>query len=376
MFYGSRACFVVFLAWVFAVQDSRGDDRAVPRLNQIQVIGSHNSYHIAPDPAILKLIEATRPGGGKALEYTHRPLGEQFSKLGIRQIELDVYADPAGGLYANPHFGKLLNSSAKQHDPEGLLKKPGTKILHVPDIDFRTTALTFVDGLKQIHEWSRANPRHVPIFVLVELKDGVLPGLTKPAPFDMTALDTLETEILSVFGHNKIITPDDVRRDHESFLEALQKEGWPKLDDVRGKVIFAMDNEDAIRDRYLDGHAASKGRLMFVSVNESNPAAAWMKINDPIHDFERIKSLVSRGFMVRTRADADTSEARKNDVTRREKALASGAQFVSTDFREAVPEISDYQVVLPGGVVARTNPVSGDPAFKDLDLESFLPTHR
>ena len=63
------------------------------------------------------------------------------------------------------------------------------------------------------------------------------------------------------------------------------------------------------------------------------------------------------GFLVRTRADADTAEARKNDPKRRDKAFASGAQMVSTDFPVAVPAVSTYSVQLPGGAAYRINPV-------------------
>jgi hypothetical protein len=82
---------------------------------------------------------------------------------------------------------------------------------------------------------------------------------------------------------------------------------------------------------------------------------------------------VSEGFLVRTRADADTVQARKNDVRQREQALSSGAQFVSTDY--AVPDrrFSDYSVRFPRGQVARSNPVSGDSVWGDLDLETGQP---
>ena len=112
---------------------------------------------------------------------------------------------------------------------------------------------------------------------------------------------------------------------------------------------------------------------MFATVAPENPAAAWFKINDPIKDHDRIKKLVRDGFLVRTRADADTVQSRKNDVTQREKALSSGAQFISTDY--AVPDrrFSDYSVRFPGGQIARSNPVSGDPAWTPLDLETGQP---
>ena len=35
-----------------------------PRLNQLQVIGSHNSYHVAPDGAIRELL-VSRNGNGR-----------------------------------------------------------------------------------------------------------------------------------------------------------------------------------------------------------------------------------------------------------------------------------------------------------------------
>ena len=113
--------------------------------------------------------------------------------------------------------------------------------------------------------------------------------------------------------------------------------------------MFALDNEGAVRDRYLEGHPALKDRVMFVTVAPEHPAAAWFKVNDPIKDFDKIQRLVKDGFLVRTRADADTRQARAGDVTQRDKALASGAQFISTDYREPDRRFSDYSVRFPGG---------------------------
>ena len=97
---------------------------------------------------------------------------------------------------------------------------------------------------------------------------------------------------------------------------------------------------------------------MFASVGENDPGAAWFKINDPVRNFALIQRLVRSGFMVRTRADANTFEARRNDTRRRDKALASGAQFISTDFPEARPEISGYSVRFEKPTPYRSNPVN------------------
>lgn len=346
-----------------------------PRFNQLQVIGSHNSYHIAPAPAILQILASRNPQRAQALDYTHPPLAEQFSKSGIRQVELDVYADPRGGLFASPSARAIARGLGKEpgDDPDlgGALRKPGLKILHVPDIDFRTTAPTFVDALKQIRTWSQSNRRHVPILILVELKEDALPGLpARPLPFGKDEIDSVDAEILSVFQRGEILTPDRVRGTFATLPEAIKAQGWPALENVRGLVMFALDNEGSVRDLYLEGHHALQGRVMFATVATDNPAAAWFKINDPIRDHERIKKLVSEGFLVRTRADADTVQSRKNDGTQREKALSSGAQFVSTDYPDPDRRFSNYAVRFPAGQVARSNPISGDPSWLDLDLET------
>jgi hypothetical protein len=349
-----------------------------PRLNQIQVIGSHNSYHIAPAPTVLGLIASGGRRNAESLDYTHRPLAEQFSQLGIRQIELDLYADPKGGLFSEPGLRKMLKGMGKEPGPDpnekGQLASPGLKVLHVQDVDFRATAPTFIDALKQIRAWSQAHRRHVPILILIELKDDAIRLLsTRPVPFDRDMIEKIDAEILSVFKRDEILTPDAVRGRFATLPEAIKAQGWPVLDAVRGQVLFALDNEDSKRDRYLEGHPALKDRLMFVTVEPSHAAAAWFKINNPIKDFDKIQRLVREGFLVRTRADADTVQARSGDVTQRDKALASGAQFVSTDYREPDSRFSKYQVQFPSGLVARSNPVSGDPLWDKVDLESQKP---
>ena len=344
------------------------------RLNQIQVIGTHNSYHVRGHDSLLALIAKVNPRAREELDYGHRPLPEQLERLGIRQIELDCYADPDGGRYAKPLGRERVIQAGlppvPETDPTGLLRRPGIKVMHVPDIDFASSALTLVEALRQVRDWSVKHPRHVPVFILLELKEDSLgPGFTQPLPFDQAQLANLEKEILSVFPRKSILTPDDVRGRAATLPEALQHSGWPGLDSVRGRVMFGLDNEGAIRDRYLAGHPALEGRLVFVSVPPTNPAAAWMKRNDPEGDFAQIQELVRAGFLVRTRADSDTEQARTNDPQKRERALASGAQFVSTDYPEPDLRFSSYCVRLPGRVTVRSNPVNGPANDRGQELE-------
>jgi hypothetical protein len=343
-------------------------DRCV-HLNEIQVLGTHNSYHVEGAEDLLALLIAFDPEL-EALRYDHPPLGEQFEEQGIRQIELDVFADPDGGLYAQRR-GLLILGQDPTGPPE--LEEPGTKVLHVQDVDFATTCLSFVACLVDVKTWSDAHPGHLPIAILVEAKDDVIPdplglGFTVPLPFDTAAFRDLDAEIRSVFSDDRILLPDDVRGHKTSLEQAVQRRGWPALGELRGRVLFLLDNEGR-RDDYRDGALALDGRVLFTNSTPGEPDAAFVKVNDPLADPTLIPDLVSRGYLVRTRADADTVEARTGDTTRRDAALASGAQFVSTDYPVPDPRFTDYAVSLPGGGTARCNPVNAPSGCRAEALE-------
>ena len=52
-------------------------------------------------------------------------------------------------------------------------------------------------------------------------------------------------------------------------------------------------------------------------------------------------------------------------------ALKSGAHFISTDYPVPNPDFSDYQVSIPGGGIARCNPVNpGDCRLDLLDEDA------
>lgn len=344
------------------------------RLNQVQVLGSHNSYHIQPRPELFSLLLAFSEPLARSFEYTHLPLEEQFATQGIRQIELDVFADPNGGLYANRAGQRAATGDGASGVPA--LSEPGLKVLHVQDIDFETTCFTLVECLTDVRRWSDANPGHVPLMVLIEAKDDPIPdpvnlGFVTPLPFDAAQLDGLDAEIRSVFSPERLVTPDDVRGDRDTLEQAVLEDGWPTLGESRGRILFALDNGGDKKATYTAGHPSLRGRVLFTSAEPGEDEAGFVKLNDPIDDGARIRELVAQGFIVRTRADADTLEARSGDTTMRDAALASGAQFVSTDYPVPNPDFgTGYFVEIPGGTPARCNPVSAPADCTSLDVEN------
>jgi hypothetical protein len=340
------------------------------RLNQVQLLGTHNSYHVAPAPPILAKLGPR----ARDIEYSHRPLAEQLSRLGIRKFELDVFADPQGGRFTMPAAFRMVTGL----DPVApQLAEPGFKVLHTQDIDYRTTCVTLVACLTTIRDWSRSNPQHVPIMVMIEVKDSPLEdpggvGFVTPIRVGAEELRALDGEIRRVFDDDHVITPDRVRGDHATLAAAIELAGWPPLRDARGKILFALDNTDGHRTDYLRGNPTLEGRVLFVSSTPGEPSAAFIKMNEaPGDEEERIRRQVQAGFLIRTRADIPTDEARSGATARRDAAFRSGAQYVSTDYPEPSPFGSGYIARLPGAerLAARCNPVNAPAGCRDEWLE-------
>lgn len=332
------------------------------RLNQIQVLGTHNSYKLDLPSSLIEAVNPMIPGWSQNIEYGHRTLTEQFEELGIRQIELDIFADPEGGLFAEPK-GALLSDDTDFLEQESMYE-PGFKVLHVQDIDYRSTCLTFISCLEEVRDWSQLNPAHFPIMILVELKDSQNNtrgefSLTLPIEFDKDLLMEVDHEIWSVFDRDHVITPDDVRGDFETLEEAIINNGWPTLSESRGKILFGLDNTGRHKDDYLEISSTLEGLAMFVSSPPGEPTGGFIKMNNVLNSSEQIKDYTERGFLIRTRSDIPTVEARSGDTTRRDLALESGAQYISTDYPEVSPFGSGFIVTLPGAASpARCNPVS------------------
>lgn len=338
-------------------------------MNHIQVIGSHNSFHLVPQPALFQGILAVSAELGRDIEYSHRPLTEQLDEFGIRQFELDIYADPDGGLYANRASNALVGLPVESGEPA--LDEPGFKVMHTQDFDYETTCLTLVTCLGEIDAWSDNNPNHLPIVVLLELKalsvpdaaaeQGLALDLALPwaEPVETTAevLKSLDDEVRSVLSADRLLEPDDVRGDAATLVEAVEGVGWPELADTRGQVVIVLNDAGTQRDLYIADTPSLEGRAMFTSSTPGAPDAAFIRFDDPTDS--GLDAAASAGYLIRTRTDSPTVDARENNLTKRDAAFASGAHFLSTDYYEPSNLFdSPYVVVFPDGAIAQCNPVT------------------
>jgi hypothetical protein len=294
------------------------------RLNHAQVVGTHNSYHVAGSPTIPQW------------DYTHLPLDEQVAWQGVRQFELDLYYD-----HANDDW----------------------KVMHVPILDAETNCFVLGDCLSALKGWSDQNPWHYPFVVMIELKEGF-----KEEGAAMKLM-RLEEIVLSVWPEERLITPDQVRGGHDSLSEAIAEDGWPTLGEIRGRLMMIMHTRGEWQPAYRGGLDSSAGLLLFpdASGDASLPYAAFHAVNDP-REAEKIAALVDAGHLVRTRADVDGSEAISGDRSRADAAIESAAHFISTDFPRIEPG-EGYGVMIPGGMPTGCNPRTAPPDCSSADVE-------
>lgn len=376
------------------------------RYNQMQTVGTHNSYHITPDQKIVNFLDKKTTKillGKKAAqelpdvwEATMKPLSQQLQQFGVRQLEIDCYPDPKGGLFSTSAGRRLVGESGYINQPS--LLQPGWKVLHVPDIDMNTTCWTLLECLQSIRTFTRAVPNHEPIAVYFEMKDDdldevvgpagaqlapvILKSLATPGPDtyikarNITTADVLdmEGEILSVFSPDAILTPDKLRGDANSLKEALTADGgsgWPKIDDMRGKVMFVVVN--TYTKRYLKQYPGLRGAMFFVSdITPTSDNVVFLEPANERYDSTQIKEAAKRvtkyvkqGYIVRARSDYDTREARANDPSRAQALLAAGAHWLSTDFPSQPTMFnSSYQVRLPSAFTC--NPVTTGSSLGNL----------
>lgn len=349
-----------------ATPADRGPQQGV-RLNEVQFIGTHNSYHVAPDQAVFDLMLATGYRESDewtaerlvpALSFTHPPLQTQLDR-GLRLFELDVHHDPNGGLFTDPGFLRALAPAVAAKtapvDPNGELARPGFKVFHTVDTDVRSTCLRFVLCLQEIRAWSIANPGHLPIFIQIEIKEGRKPALSDaymPAPtvpFDRDAWARLHAEIRSVFSDKDMFSPAELRGEFASVNAAVRARGWPAADALAGQVIFMLLDDSMQQRAYAEFTADVGAALLHLSIAPNDPSTGWLIRPNPYSS--EIPALVASNFLVYTRADANSTEPRRADLSRARAAIASGAQLISTDHPWPTPQFGAYAVSFDGAFV-------------------------
>ena len=258
------------------------------RLNHLRMKGSHNSYHVKT-PGVSTLDPENN--------YTHADLDVQADRLGVRQFELDVHYIPGLGL----------------------------RVYHTP-LDPSTNCEGFAGCMGVLLNWSTENPQHAPLWLFIEPKN--LPTVVQ----ELDILEMIQTEIAATWPEDRTITPTDVQGDAPDLRTAITSNGWPTLEESRGKALFVLLDKTEIRDLYVERNPTLENQTMFAIVDESHSLASVISFVNPDTHGDRLLDASAMGFMVRTRPDEATIEAREVNYSRLELALETGANFITTDF--------------------------------------------
>lgn len=300
--------------------DAGGGDPTTVRMNELQVAGTHNSYHMQPP------IQFDASHG-----YTHKPLHEQFAG-GVRAIELDVHE----------------NAGARE-------------TYHIAAIDPNSTCLMFRDCLQTIETWSDAHPTHTTIFVWLEIKDDT--GGTAIAD-----LLGVESDVMSVFDDEDLITPEWLAAGHDSPRARIDEEGWPLLSEAAGRVMFIVLNRDAHAQEYTHDFVDLEGRIMFANAVEAQFDLPWVVVTKIEGDLAQAsialahekKLLIATNVCSINTADAEC-EARNT------QAVESGFHMLKDDLPFMIAGRS-YVLELPNGSPG-CNPVTATDACDAASLE-------
>src|SRR5580704_1737660 len=96
------------------------------RINELQLVGTHNSYHSGISPNEMANLHKLNPRAADSLEYRHPALETQLND-GVRQLEIDIYGDAKGGLFAHPQGPALAVKAGlpadPPFDPNGIMMK-------------------------------------------------------------------------------------------------------------------------------------------------------------------------------------------------------------------------------------------------------------
>lgn len=341
-------------------------------LNEVQYVGTHNSYKLHPDALMMQALvdadqaqakpRADEPTRAHALSYGHLPLETQL-ELGMRLFELDLQLAGSGpSIDLQEHYTKQYG--AKEPLDGGVLParfEPDEVLVYHGLDDFRSSCYKLTECLLVFRNWSRANPQHLPVVIYLEAKyqthclgsEGKeCPDAQRMAqPFDRQAWERIERHVRSMIGEQKIVRPGDLLLPDNNLRQSIMAKGWPKIGELRGKFLFVIAAAD---DRAKDTYSEIDDPLLFTFRPADHPDASFVIEFDPFSP--KIEEIIEAGLIASTYADYRLEEARNDDTKKRDRLFSAGAQMISTDFPIRDPRFSNYRVVFNGAEYVRQAP--------------------
>ena len=282
------------------------------KLNEIAILGTHNSYQTLATKEtrfLMNIIEAItfEKFGLNTFDFEMDTLTEQL-EMGIRNVEIDI---------------ETLDKDNKIE----------IKVTHNSIVDNASSAYDFTKAMEEIKLWSDNNPDHIPVIIIVEPKSFVIEvnGMKK---FSLDYAKEVDKILENTLG-DSLLTPKDMLRDYASFKEMRENDDWLTLKEAQGKILVLLHDCD-VTESYIALDESIKTQKMFPMLrydDRNESYTSFILENDAWNaDSRKAESIDECKLIVRTRADKypDYSDERY-EVTEN-----CGSQIITTDFPEKV----------------------------------------
>lgn len=293
------------------------------KLNEISVMGTHNSYQLLaslPKRALMRTLQIISFGKveNKAV-FEMDTLTEQLEH-GVRNLEIDIETVDDNG---NVSF----------------------IVTHDPILDNVSSCYDFGKALEEIRLWSDHNPGHFPVYLLIEPK-GEVPQKNNMQNFSVEYALELDKTIRNALG-DKLLTPKLVMGDYASFEEMRENDSWPELKDCAGKIIVLL-HDCSVTKSYINVDTSIRTQAMFPMLRFDSidkPYTSFILENDPAAAVKNNKITVDeKKIMVRTRADDYPHFSEERYLM----AESCGSHIISTDYPPRSVREKDHVFTLDG----------------------------
>lgn len=282
------------------------------RLNQIQMLATHNSYKKIGVPLgkFFVGLGTNNFDEARALKYGYQTIHEQLS-LGIRSMEFDLR-----------------------------LRKTEFELNHVPLVDNSSVAPNFKLALEEIKLYSKYNENHFPIIIIIEIKDDWMILDHALQIIEEDQLEALDELITNTLGEN-LFQPKDMIVSGLSLKESIDLNGWPAINTLLGKTLIVL-HPGNFTTMYHQMDETLNTQNMFIGLYHhqiERDYASFVVHNTP--DVGLIKEMIDMNLIVRTRIDSELNF----DQIRMDDAISSGAQILTSDHTIGRKDIQTKDVI-------------------------------
>ena len=272
------------------------------KLIDLQFLATHNSYK--KEKTVLEKFYAKFSKGLSECNYYFESLTDQLN-AGIRSFEYDL-------------FYRQRKSSVSFHS------------FHIGYADMSSNAFDFSACLEELDLWSQNNPNHLPITVILELKEngGAYPykTITKNQLSDLDKL--IKDKIKNLY------TPSQAMKGYTNLNDMRANEASPSLKETMGKVLFILHPGKLTKD-YVALDKTYKTQAMFPSAyfwwDKAVGANSFVIINNHGVSESSIDENGGRKNKYLFRIMIDSAACPMPDMDEILSAIATGATICSTN---------------------------------------------